>query len=298
MRTIDARPVRFGELAGPLVHGGAFFDWQLVSTQEIATAVEYPFQRIVAGGGIPFAPVVVRTSVHRYPTFDDTITVETAPRAVGDSSVEFVYEMHDGNGDPLATARMVHVTIGPNGRALALPEETQETLVDARVDRDPAVGPGANKNSDTGDADDDDSTDGVDSDDADDYPTLAGSFPIRSPHIERSELAYFEEYPRFADVVLEEFLATEGTSLDELSGEKRPFRLRDWRWNFESPVAFESVLDVECDVLAVDAETVRVTHTFSTNGRTRIEGVTEYGCFDRSGSPVPFDAAALAPFEP
>ena len=80
MRTIDAHPVRFGELAGPLAHGAMFFDWELISTQEVATAFEYPFEDIVDADGIPYAPVVASTSVHRYPAFRDTVTVETTPR--------------------------------------------------------------------------------------------------------------------------------------------------------------------------------------------------------------------------
>jgi acyl-CoA thioesterase FadM len=285
MRTIDPRPVRFGELAGPLVHGGRFFDWQLISTQAIAAAFECPFQGIVTDGGIPFAPVVVSTSVERYLTFEDSVTIETVPRRVGESSVELVYAIEDGDGESLATARMTHVTIGPDGSALPLPEETRAALTDARVDSDPAVGPAedlrAGEDDTTGD---------------EDYPTFSASFPIRSPHIERSALAYFEEYPRFADIALEEYLAGEGTNLDELSGETQPFRLRDWRWEFNSPVPFESVLDVECDVVGVTEETVRVAHTMSTDGQVRIEGTSDYGCFDRSGTPVAFDAAALDPF--
>lgn len=285
MRTIDSHPVRFGELAGPLLHGATFFDWQLISTQEVADAFGYPFEEIVAADGIPYAPVVVSTSVHRYPAFGDAVTVETVPRSVGDSSVELVYEMADADGDPLATARMTHVTIDPEGGALALPDGTREAFADALVDRSPAVGPAEET-----DADGDGDGGGRDA-----LPTFASSFPIRSPHIEGSELAYFEEYPRFTDATLEEYLVERGTSLGALSGAKRPFRIRDWRWEFKSPVPFETTLRVEWDVLAVERDTVRVAHTLSSDGRTCIEGVSEYGCFDRSGAPAEFDAEMLAP---
>ncbi|WP_135821781.1 thioesterase family protein [Halostella litorea] len=278
MQPITDRPVRFGELAGPLVHGASFFDWQLVATQEVAAAVDYPFEAILADDGIPFAPVVVATSVDRYPGVGDEVTVEVVPLSVGDTSVELLYEVVDGGGDRFAAARMTHVTIAPDGGARELPDDARAALSDARVDRSVEVGPAA------------------DGDAGDDLPTLATSFPVRSPHIEGAELAYFEEYPRFAGIVLEEYLEDCGTSLGELGGEKQPFRLRDWEWEFRAPVPFETTLRVECDVRSVDEGAVRVAHELSSGGRTNISGVTEYGCFDREGNPVPFDDAMLEPF--
>lgn len=287
MRTIDAHPVRFGELAGPLLDGARFFDWQLVSTQEVATAVGHPFEEIVADEGIPYAPVGLETSVERYPTFEDTVSVETVPRAVGETSVELVYEVVDDGGTVLSTGRMTHVTIAPAGGALALPGPVRDRLANERVDRDPNVGP-----SDAVEPGDD----GPGADDPDALPTFASTFPIHAPHVEGSQLAYFEEYPRFGAIALEEFLDECGTTLGELAGPTQPFRLRDWRWEFTSPVPFESELRVQCDVRAVTEETVRVEHTLRTDEGVKIEGVTDYGCFDRSGRPVAFDDAALAPF--
>lgn len=279
MRTITGHRVRFGELAGPLVHGATFFDWTLISTQAVAEAFEYPFRQILAADGIPFAPVAVSTSVNRYPTIDDTITVDAVPRTVGDSSVEIVYEMADDDGELLATAQLTHVTIAPGGGALALPDDVRSDLADAQVDRRVSVGPRGEPV------------------DGDDLATFSSSFRIRSPHIEGAELAYFEEYPRFADVALEDYLAERGTSLADLRGEKQPFRIRDWRWTFRSPVPFESTLRVECDVVAAERETVRVEHTLSADEQVCIEGLTEYGCFDRAGAPVPFDDEMLSLLE-
>lgn len=281
MRTIDSHPIRFGELAGPLVHGAHFFDWELISTQEVATAFDYPFEDLVDDDEIPYAPVVVNTSVHRYPTFRDTVTVDTVPCGVGDSSVELVYEMTDGDGDPLATAVITHVTIAPEGGAKPLPTATREGFADALVEDRPAAGPSAPETTPDGGT----------------LPTFEESFSIRGPHIEGSELAYFEEYPRFAAVALERFLERQGTSLAALSGDKQPFRLRDWQWQFKSPVRYESTLSVETDVLAVESDTLRVSHTLSSDGTASIEGITEYGCFDRSGRPVDYDPEMLTPFE-
>lgn len=185
--------------------------------------------------------------------------------------------MTDGGGESLATARITHVTIAPEGGALELPRETRESFAGAVVERSPPIGP--------------DNTHG-DSE----YPTFSSSFPIRSPHIEGSELAYFEEYPRFADVALEEFLNNQGMNLASLSGEKQPFRIRNWRWEFNAPVRYESTLQVECDVLDIQTNTVRIAHTLKSDNVTSIEGVTEYGCFDRHGNPVNFDAEMLEPF--
>lgn len=278
VQAITSHQVQFGELAGSLIHGATIFDWQLIATQKVATAVEYPFGEILADGGIPFAPVVVSTTVDRYPTLEDAVDVEVVPLSVGNSSVELLYEMTDRDGDSLTTARMTHVTIGPDGNALPLPDRVRSAFSDVRADRSLTVGP------------DEASGDGRP------FPTFVSSFPIRSPHIEGAELAYFEEYPRFADIALEEYLHEQGTSLAELSGEKQPFRLRDWRWEHRAPVPFESTLRAECDVIAVERETVRVEHTLLADGRVSITGTTEYGCFDRSGAAVPFDDRMLAPF--
>lgn len=280
MQPITNRPVRFGELAGPLVHGATFFDWQLVATQAVAAAVDYPFETILADDGIPFAPVVVSTSVDRYPGVGDEVTVETVPLSVGDTSVELLYETVDGDGERLAAARMTHVTISADGSALELPDEARSALADACTDRSVDVGPRTAP------------------EEPDDLPSPSSSFPVRSPHIEGAELAYFEEYPRFAGIVLEEYLDDSGTTLGELGGEKQPYRLRDWEWEFRAPVPFESSLRVECDVRSVGSETIRVAHELSSDGRTNITGVTEYGCFDREGEPVPFDEAMLEPFRP
>ncbi|WP_410767456.1 acyl-CoA thioesterase [Haloferax sp. DFSO60] len=279
MRTIDKHPVRFGELAGPLVHGAMFFDWQLVSTQEFARGMEYSFEDLVADGAIPYAPVGLDTSIYRYPTFGETVSADVIVTHVGDSSLKLIYEMTDGDGETLSTAQMTHVTIAPEGGALAHPTGVRERLAERQTKRTVDVGPAEEPSSD------------------ETYPTFEGTFSVNSPHIESSELAYFEEYPRFADIALESHLADDGLSLAKLAGDKQPFRIRDWHWEFKSPVRFNSELAVECDVQEVTEDTVRVNHTFRTEGKVRIQGVTEYGCFDREGNPTTFTAEMLAPFE-
>lgn len=278
MRTIDSHDLRFGELAGPLAQGARFFDWELISTQVVAEEFGYAFEDIVAADEIPYAPVVAATSVERYPGFRDAVTVETTPLSVGESSVELRYEIVDGDGELLADARITHVTIARDGGAKPLPKDTREAFETARRDTDPEVGPHGR---DEG---------------ADALPSYTESFDIRAPHLEGSALAYFEEYPRFAGVALERFLADGGVRLDAVSGERQPFRLRDWRWEFVSTVPHGSTLTVESDVRAVTEETVRIAHVLRSDGQASIEGVTEYGCFDRAGEPMSFTDEMLAPF--
>jgi len=283
MRAIEGHRVRFGELAGPLLHGTRFFDYQLVSTQVVTAAAGHPFEGIVADDAIPYAPVGLSASVHRYPTFGDTLAVSATPTRVGDSSLELVYEVEDG-GRRISTARMTHVTVAPEGGAAPIPEEAREAYEKMRADPDLPTDLGTAPDTDGGG-------------DGDAYPTIERTAPVRSAHIEGSQLAYFEEYPRFAGEALESYLAEQGASLATLSGDRQPFRLRAWDWQFDSPVPFESRLRVTCDVRAVTPERVRVAHTFSTDGEPRIRGTTEYGCFDRAGEPVAFPEAALAPLE-
>ena len=296
MRTIRDHPVRFGELAGPLVHGANFFDWQLVSTQELATAVDYPFEGLVADDAIPYAPVVVDTTVHRYPTFDDAVSVEVTPTRVGDSSLEVVYETVDADGEPFSTARMTHVTIAPGGGALPLPEAVRERLDGRRASRDVDPGPEPAPGSET-EAESDGSAD-ADAAEGDGRPTFEAAFRVHAPHVEGSELAYFEEYPRVADVALESFLADEGIDPAAVAGDRQPFRLRAWHWEFGSTVPFGSTLSVTTDVRAATPAAVTVEHTFRADDEVCIEGVTEYGCFDREGEPTTFPDRLLAPFEP
>lgn len=211
------------------------------------------------------------------------------PLAVGDSSVELLYEFTDTDGDRLATIRTIHVTISADGVALSLPERVRSAFAVERVDRDPSAGPTACEFTAN--------RPGTDADESATLASFASSFEIHSPHVEGVEWAYFEEYPRFAAVALEEHLTACGRSLRELQGEIRPYHIRDWHWKFLVPVESESTLSLEGDVLGANEETVRIAHDFSVNGRTCIEGITEYGRFDRTGTPVPFDDVMLTPFE-
>ena len=271
MRTLDTRTVRFGELAGPLVHGSAFFDWQLISTQEFAAAIGYPLEQLIAADEIPYAPVFVQTHIDRYPGVGDHIAVETTPLQVGEHRIVLRYEFLDDTGEPFGDSRITHVTISPDGTAKPIPE---------------AVWKRANE-----DVTDDTESPEFEFDaerptDAD--PTYSDSFEIRRPLIEGSELAYFEEYPRLATIVLERHLEGQGVSLATIDNDRQSLRLRRWEWSFNAPVSYGTILDVNATVVDSSDERVLVFHTFEQEGRTLIEGWTEYGCFDADGEPVVF----------
>lgn len=272
MRTLKTRAVRFGELAGPLVHGSAFFDWQLISTQEFAEAIGYPLEQLIAVDEIPYAPVFAQTRIDQYPSVGDSIAVETTPVQVGEHRIDLRYEFLDGAGEMFGTGQISHVTISSDGTAKPLPEAVRERVTERVAD------------------DADSPTLEFDAE----WPvrserTYGESFRVHRPLTEGSELAYFEEYPRLATIALERYLAEQGLSLPETSDDRQPFRLQGWEWNFNSPVAYGTMLDVNATITDVSEESVLVAHTFEQDGRTRIEGWTEYGCFDSDGEPIAFE---------
>ncbi len=280
MRAIEGHRVEFGELAGPLIRGSTLFDWQLIATQRLGLAVDYPFAEIVADDGVPYAPVVAATSVHRYPGLGESVDVDVVPINVGDSSTELVYDVTDDGGDPVATARITHVTVGPDGTARPLPGATRPALEALAVDRDPTVGPAL----EPGDA-----LEGV---------TFSRRFPVRSPHVEGVEWGYFEEYPRFAMIAAEAHLEGRGGSLGTLTDGQGWFRPTAWRWEFGGPVPYESTLEVAWDVRAADTDGLLVEHTFEADGREAITGTSVYRCVDEAGEVCPLPEALIAAFKP
>jgi acyl-CoA thioesterase FadM len=278
MEAISEHPVRFGELAGTLVHGTAFFNWELEATQELASAVGYSLQEILAAGGIPYAPVSVETSIDRYPRFGESLSVDVTPRDIGKHRVVLGYEFTSG-AESLGEAEIVHVTIGPDGTALAIPDHARDRLVEMVAEDTSTQLDAVSSRPVRGDTDE-----------------FTRTFTVRTPHIEGADLAYFEEYPRFAAIALEEYLEANGVRLSSFD-ERYPFRLRSWSWSFREPVHFETHLTVCGKILDVSETAVVVSHEFRQNDRLLIEGTTEYGCFDSSGKPTHFPVGTLKPFE-
>lgn len=276
MQTLETRPVRFGELAGSLVHGSAFFDWQLISTQEFAEAIEYPLEQLIAVDEIPYAPVFAQTRIDHYPSVGDRITVETTPLQVGKHHIDLRYDFLDGTGGTFGVGQVTHVTIRPDGSPKPLPKGVR-VRVNERIDDDidsPQLGFDAQRP-------------------ASSERTYGESFRVHRPLMEGSELAYFEEYPRLAMIALERHLAEQGVPLPEITDDRQPFQLRQWEWNFNAPVAYGLTLNVNATIADISEASVRVVHTFEQDGRTCIEGQTEYGCFDPDGEPITFGERTL-----
>ena len=281
MRTLDTRAVRFGELAGPLVHGSVFFDWQLISTQEFAEHLDYSFEKLIAANEIPYAPVFVQTRIDQYPSVGDRIAVETVPLQVGTHRIDLRYEFLDGTGDTFGVGQITHVTISPDGSAKPLPEAVQARANEYVADDTNSL-----------------AFEGTDKRPTGSRETFSDSFCINRPLIEGSQLAYFEEYPRLATIALERYLAEQSVSLTESTNDRQPFQLQQWEWSFNAPVAYGVTLDVNTTIVDVSEKTVRVAHTFTQKGRTLIEGWTEYGCFDSDGEPTAFEERILRALPP
>lgn len=276
MQTLETRTVRFGELAGALAQGSAFFDWQLISTQEFAEAIGYPLEQLIAADEIPYAPVFTQTRIDHYPSVGDCIAVETTPLQVGEHRIDLRYDFLDGTGETFGVGTITHVTIGSDGNAKPLPKAVQ-TRVNEHI------------------ADDIDSPPfGFDMErPASSERTYSESFRVHRPLTEGSKLAYFEEYPRLAMIALERYLAEQGVSLPKITDDRHPFRLRRWEWSFNAPVAYGTMLEVNATITDSSEKSVRVVHTFEQDGRARIEGWTEYGCFDPDGEPIAFEERTL-----
>lgn len=267
-RTIDERPVWFGDCAGALAHGTRFFHWAAISVQMFADAVGYSFPEIIDADEIPYAPVGVSAAVERYPGVGDSIAVDATPTDVGDHRVVLTYEFNTGDGERLGEMSAAHVTIGSDGSAKPLPASVKNRLTEL-IDTSRTV----------------DYSVPV----ADDQPLdeVVRSFSVRSPHVEAVGLTYFEEYPRFAAVSLEDYVASRGIDFTG-SSDDRYVRLRSWDWSFTDVVPAGVDLTVRTSPTAIDSDRLCVSHEFLVDDMVAVRGGTEYGCFDESGERTSF----------
>jgi hypothetical protein len=90
--------------------------------------------------------------------------------------------------------------------------------------------------------------------DSDAHRTFEESFRVHNHHIEGSELACVEEYPRFADVALESVLADPRAGPGEVADDRQSFRLRPWHRGSDSTVGFDAALSVTTDVQSLIGE--------------------------------------------
>lgn len=270
MRTIETRTVRFGELAGSLVHGSVFFDWELISTQEYASSIDYSFEDLISVDEIPYAPVTSKFEIENYPSMGDNIAVETTPVQVGDHRIDLQYRFVDGDGTEYGVGKITHVTIKPDGGAKPLPDYVKRA---------------ANNTVDT-------KSSSLTETNFGDLPvvnsTYDRTFRIRSPHIEGSSLAYFEEYPRFAAIALEEYLDEKGFHLSD-QDKNYNLKLRKVDWDFVSPVAYGAALTVNATVIDCTSRSITIAYSFEQEGRVLIEGWAEYSCFNSNGELASLD---------
>ena len=275
MRTIETRDIHFGELAGPLVHGSVLFNWELISTQRYANSICYSFEDLISEDEIPYAPVTSKLEINQYPSVGDSIAIDTTPIHVGDHRIDLQYDFLDEEGVNYGVGKIVHVSIEPDGGAKSLPEHARE-----QAERD-CIG-----ETELGFPDSIyENEDAVD-------PTYKKTFRIRCPHIEGSNLAYFEEYPRFAAIALEEYLEKNGYPLSEQKDNSN-LRMKNVDWDFISPVAYGAALTVNATVLDGADETIPIAYSFEQDGRPLIEGWAEYSRFNENGLSIDLDDCML-----
>lgn len=281
------RWVRFGDVGpGRLLHHVRVMHLLIVGCEALGSRLGAPFGEVVAAGGVPHMPVSVRTRFERYPRFGETITVHGAPVDVGETSYTARYELRDDNGDLLAAARTVHVTVDEDGTPQPVSDAIREG-VDDGTSAFPAVAIGLRA---------EDATVGDD--------PFGHELTVRSTDIEAVGQGYFEEYFREFAAALEAHLDANGASLGARTGPVYPFVPTGLAAEFLGPIHFEDTLAVEgrLEVAAAAGDSVPAGddgpdvlghYRIRDNADTRLRCVVGYGCFDGDGERVPFPEGAL-----
>ena len=275
--------VRFGELSwGPFLHYATFFDLLIRATEELSYVLEYPAEGIVAAGGVPFAPVAIHAEFERYPRYPDAIVVSGEPTAVGETNVQVDYRfVRAADGAEFGRARLVHVTITPEGAAEPVAPELRERLESMTGERSqsPDWAPARiEPRSPSGDG-----------------AELGRTVTFRTPHLEAAGLGYFEDYARELAICLEEFLEARGRSLGELTGETSPFVPAAWDLTIERSIRFEDAIAIVGRVVSADPDAVEIAYEFrdAATDEVCIRTAITYGCLDEAGDRVPFPAGAI-----
>lgn len=270
------RDVRFGDVGpGRLLHHTRVMHLLIVGCEAFANRLGVPFADVVSDGGVPYMPVAVRAAFDRYPRYGDTVSLHGTPVDVGDTSLTAGYVLRRADGDRLATATVVHVTVDADGTPQPVPDVVRER-VDDGVGDVPGVDHGlAPEDADVGD------------------DPFGHEFTVRSPQLEAVGWGYFEEYFRAIATALEEHLDEYGRSLGDRSDPVYPFVPTGLAFEFRRPIRFEDVVSVE-GRLAVDGADVVGHYRFGDERGPRLLGVVTYGCFDENGEPTAFPETALA----
>jgi len=99
-------------------------------------AIGFPLDRMVREGTQHLPLVRAEADYHRPLRHGDTAWVQLRPAKVGDSSFVLEYRFTDDCGEPYASARTIHVNIGPRGsNAVPLPEGMRSALTARLTDR-------------------------------------------------------------------------------------------------------------------------------------------------------------------
>lgn len=270
--------VRFGELSvGPLLHYATFFDLVIVATEELSYELGYTVEEIVAGGGVPYAPVAIHADIQRYPRYADTVVVAVEPISIGENHVQLRYRFtRAADSIEFGTATMVQVTITPDGKAEPVSDEVRaklEAMGSSRkpmeIEPRPLQGEG---------------------------PSFSRRVVFRTPLVEAANLGYFEDYARELSITLEEFLEARGRSLGELSGETYPFVPVVWDFTLEDSIRFEDEILIVGEVLDTTEDRVDIAYEMrrATTDEVCIRADVGYGCFDADGERVSFADEALS----
>lgn len=277
---LDEYKVRFGDMSyGPLMHPTTYYNLLIRGVEELSHVLDRPIEDLVAAGWVPYAPVSVETDIARYPSYDTTIRTSGRTVSIGERSFEFEYTFHQDDGRHLATGRVTHVSLTPDGEAERIPQDVRAKL---RVLRDAQAEPSREPAPGVSDAVDEEST-------------FRKNLDFRTPMIEAVDLGYFEEYFRSMNVALEEYLEGRGISMRDGGRDRYPFLQTGGYVEFLEPVRFEDSILVCGAVTDVDSETIDVEYSFEghAEGDTRIEGSVEFGCFDPDGERVTFPPEVL-----
>jgi len=122
--------VRFAETdAMQVVYYAEYFVWFEVARTELFRAIGMPYSVISRERGFHTPVVQAHADYKASARYDDEVSVRTWVSKVGTSSVRLDYEVfkHPGK-ELLCTGHTVHVLLGEDGRAKALPADIKRKL--------------------------------------------------------------------------------------------------------------------------------------------------------------------------
>jgi acyl-CoA thioester hydrolase len=122
--------VRFAETdAMQVVYYAEYFVWFEVARTELFRAIGMPYSVISRRRGFHTPVVQAHADYKASARYDDEVSVRTWVSKVGTSSVRLDYEVFKHPGEELiCTGHTVHVLLGEDGRAKAIPPDIKRKL--------------------------------------------------------------------------------------------------------------------------------------------------------------------------